>query len=44
MDDILKQIFETADDPMVLVLEDKIAKVNPAFCKGSGFKDMACSY
>lgn len=39
MDDILKQIFETADDPMVLVLEDKIAKINPAFCKASGFKE-----
>ena len=39
MNDILQQIFNTAEDPMALILNDSIAKVNPAFCRISGFKE-----
>jgi len=39
MSGIFEQIFNTAGDPMVLLLQDKIAKVNPAFCHISGFKE-----
>ena len=39
MTDTLQQIFNTAEDPMALILNDLIAKVNPAFCTISGFKE-----
>lgn len=39
MNDILQQIFNSAEDPMVLILNDSIAKVNPAFCDISGYKE-----
>ncbi len=39
MTDIYEQIFNSAMDPMLLILDDKIEKINPVFCKILGYEE-----
>jgi PAS domain S-box-containing protein len=39
MDNLFQQVFKSAHDPMVIIINDKIVQGNPAFYKISGFKE-----